>query len=120
MGMTLDHARKLFAAIDAMNADAFVSFLTPDGEFKFGNNPSVVGQGAIAQLVDGFWRSIGGSSHTLVHLWNDGDRVALQGEVSYTRKDGKVVTVPFVNVFHLRGDKIARYLIHIDNTPLFA
>jgi hypothetical protein len=27
--------------------------------------------------------------------------------------------VPFVNVFYLRDGKIARYLIHIDNSALF-
>ena len=38
----------------------------------------------------------------------------------YTRLDGRQVSVPFVNVFHLRGGEIARYLIYIDNAPLFA
>ncbi len=43
-----------------------------------------------------------------------------EGLVTYTRLDGSQVTIPFVNVFYLRGDKIARYLIYIDNGPLFA
>jgi hypothetical protein len=43
-----------------------------------------------------------------------------EGLVTYTRLDGSQVIVPFVNVFYLRGDKIARYLIYIDNGPLFA
>ncbi len=111
---------KLFNAIDAMNPDAFVSFLTEDAEFRFGGYPSVHGRAGIFATVDGFWKSIGGSSHALVRHWVDGDHVALQGLVTYTRKDGRVVEVPFVNVFEMRGDLIHRYLIHIDNTPVFA
>ena len=118
--MDTQQVTRLFRAIDDANADAFVSFLTPDGIFKFGNAPPVQGQAAIAALVDGFWKSIGGSQHTLLHVWNDGDDVAVHGQVLYTRKDGKQVPIAFVNVFKMKGDKIAEYLIHIDNGPLFA
>ncbi len=118
--MDKQQVQHLFDAIDAMNPDRFVSFLTPDVVFRFGGSEPVVGQATVFGLVDGFWKAIGGSRHRLVHLWNDGPDVAMQGEVTYTRKDGREVIVPFVNVFKMRGDKIAEYLIHIDNGPLFA
>lgn len=118
--MDKEQVLRLFDAIDAMNPDRFVSFLTPDAIFRFGNSPPVVGQATVFGLVDGFWKSIGGSRHRLVHVWNDGSDVAIQGEVTYTRKDGGEVVIPFVNVFKMRGDKVAEYLIHIDNGPLFA
>ncbi len=111
---------QLFASIDAMNADAFVSFLTPDAVFRFGTSAPVVGQGPIHTLVAGFWQSIAGSSHRLLKVWKDGDDLAIRGEVTYTRKDGRKVEVPFVNVFKLKGDRVSEYLIHIDNGPLFA
>lgn len=111
---------RLFAAIDAMNPDAFVSFLTPNGVFKFGNSPPAAGQPAVRALVADFWGSIAGSQHKLLHLWNDGDDVAVHGEVTYMRRDDKRVTVPFVNVFKMTGDQIAEYLVHVDLAPLFA
>ena len=43
-----------------------------------------------------------------------------EGLVTYTRLDGSQVKLPFVNVFDLSGDEVARYLIYIDNAPLFA
>jgi hypothetical protein len=118
--MNTHDVQRLFRTIDDMNADAFVSFFTPEGAFKFGNSPAVRGKAAVHGLVDGFWKSIAGSQHKLLHLWNDGDDVAVHGEVTYTRKDNKLVTVSFVNVFKMKGDKIDSYLIHIDNGPLFA
>jgi hypothetical protein len=42
-----------------------------------------------------------------------------EGIVTYTRLDGTTLTLPFVNVFDLRGGKVARYLIYIDNRELF-
>jgi ketosteroid isomerase-like protein len=118
--MTSDSVLRLFKAIDDMNADAFVAFLTPEGTFKFGNAPPVRGQSAIHQVVAGFWSSIAGSRHQLVRVWTDGPHVAVQGDVTYTRKDQRQVTIPFVNVFRMEGDKIAEYLIHVDTAPLFA
>jgi hypothetical protein len=42
-----------------------------------------------------------------------------EGEVTYIRPDGTTVTVPFANIFELRGTLIAVYRIFIDNSPLF-
>jgi ketosteroid isomerase-like protein len=118
--MTHTEIEQLHFAIDAMNADAFCARLTPDALFRFGNHPPVVGQAAIHGAVTAFWASIGGSRHHLVRFWQDGDDVAVQGEVTYTRKDGGRLTLPFVNVFRLRDGRICEYRIHIDNTPLYA
>ena len=118
--MDAAHVDHLFHAIDAMDPDAFVGFITPSGSFKFGNAPPVQGRDAIRTLVAQFWGSIRGSRHRRLHVWRDGDAVAVHGEVTYTRLDEREVTVPFVNVFKMQGDQIDAYLIHIDNTPLFA
>ena len=40
--------------------------------------------------------------------------------MTYVRLDGRSVTVPFVNVFAMRGNLVQDYLIYIDNTPLYA
>lgn len=118
--MERPQVEQLFRTIDAMDPAGFVACLTPDGSFKFGNAPAVHGRAEIHALVDGFWRSIRGSAHRCLHVWRDGDAVAVHGEVTYTRTDGGQVTVPFVNVFKMRGAHIAEYLVHIDNTPLSA
>jgi len=111
---------RLFATIDAKDAAGFAAFLTPDGEFRFGNAPPVVGRAAIEAAVGGFFSAIGASRHRLVQTWQRPGAVACEGEVTYTRLDGSRLTVPFVNVFALRGAEIASYRIFIDNSPLFA
>lgn len=47
--------RKLFNAIDNMDAEAFASFLTQDASFKFANAPVVSGRENIRKAVSQFF-----------------------------------------------------------------
>jgi len=111
---------RLLAVIDARDADGFVAFLTPDAEFRFGNAPAVNGHEAIRAAVAGFFSVIGGCRHRLIGTWTGAGTAVGEGEVTYTRMDGSTVTIPFVNVFGLRGQRVASYRIYIDNSPLFS
>ncbi len=117
-----DHAwwQRLFAAIDARDAAGFVAKLTPDAHFRFGNAPAVIGSEAIGAAVGGFFAAIAACRHRLIRTWSDGAHVACEGEVTYTRLDGSLVTVPFANVFELHGALVFTYSIYIDNSPLFS
>ena len=110
---------RIFAVIDAGDAAGFAEFLTADAQFCFGNAPAVVGRESIRAAAAGFFAAIAHSRHRLLRTWNDSATAACEGEVSYTRHDGSVISVPFANVFDLRGDKIAVYRIYIDNSSLF-
>ena len=111
---------RLFAAIDARDADAFASFITDDGEFRFANAPPLVGRAAIRDGVAAFFAAIGGCRHRLLRTWNGHGTAVCEGEVTYTRRDGSTLTVPFVNVFELGRGRIRSYRIYIDNGPLFS
>ena len=115
-----DWWNSLFASIDGKDTRAFLGFLTEDAEFRFANNPPALGHEAVGAGVDGFFGAIKASRHQLHRIWEDAETAACFGDVTYTRLDGRDVTVPFVNVFYFRDGKIARYLIHIDLAPLFA
>ncbi len=109
---------KVFAVIDACDAAGFVALLTPDAQFRFGNAPTVVGSEAIRAAVSRFFAAIASCRHRLIRTWSGESGVACEGEVMYLRQDGAAVTVPFANVFELRGKLIAIYRIFIDNSPL--
>jgi ketosteroid isomerase-like protein len=111
---------QLFSAIDGGDATAFASFVAPEGEFRFGNAPPVCGRDAVREAVAGFFHAIGGCRHRLLRSWHSAGSAACEGEVTYTRRDGSTLTLPFANVFLLHGGEIASYRIYIDNGPLFA
>jgi ketosteroid isomerase-like protein len=110
----------LFESIDSKETPRFLEFLTADAEFRFGSAPGVHGHEAIGAAVNAFFGVIAASRHRMIRRWEDTDSAVCEGEVTYTRLDGSQVTLPFTNVFYLRDGKIARYLIYIDQSPLFA
>ena len=110
----------LYKAIDAKDTRRFLSFLTETAQFRFGNYPPATGHAAIGAAVDGFFASIRSSRHDILNNWDLPGHLVSQGTVTYTRLDGGKVSVPFVNVFTMRGKRVQDYLIYIDNTPLYA
>lgn len=111
---------ELFAAVDAKDTAAFVGFLTPDAQFRFGSAPAVSGTEAIAAAVDGFFATIAGCRHRIDNTWSRDDTLVCEGEVTYRRHDGTEITLPFADIFDLSGEKISRYQIYMDIAPLYA
>ena len=110
----------LFAAVDGKDVDAFLEFLTDDALFRFGSAPAVRGVETIRAALDGFFGTIQGLSHSLTNKLATGSTLVIEGEVTYTRLDDSELTLPFVNVFELDGDRISDYKIYIDIAPLYA
>jgi ketosteroid isomerase-like protein len=114
-------AESVFKTVDAMQPEAFAQFLAEDGAFIFGNMPAAKGRAAVAGAVKQFFSSISGIKHHIAGVWQEGDTVTVELEVSYTRKDGKVVTLPCANIWKLnQQDKISDYRIFMDVNPVFA
>jgi len=111
--------KKLFASIDAMDTESFLSFIHKDATFRFGSTPAVTGHAEIRAAVEGFFSSFATLRHDLQRVIADGDAVACEGEVTYTRHDGSKITLPFVNVFKVAGKLILQYRVYIDIAPLF-
>jgi hypothetical protein len=110
----------LFAAIDAKDTGAFVRFLADDGRFAFANFPPAIGIDAIRHAVDAFFGSVAQLRHDVANAWSVPGHVVCTGHVTYVRRDGTAVTLPFCNVLRLAGDRVDDYRIYIDPSPLFA
>jgi ketosteroid isomerase-like protein len=111
---------KLFVSIDAMDTEGFLDFIAPEGEFRFGSTPLVRGRPAIRTAVENFFSSFAALDHDLQRLVVQDDTVVCEGEVTYTRHDGSVITLPFCNVFETDDGLISLYRIYIDVAPLYA
>ena len=118
--VSAERIRALFQTIDSMDADAFAAFLTADAEFQFGNWPAVSGRAGAREAVAQFFGTIAGLSHEIIGIWQDGDVVTCRLRVTYTRQDGRKVSVPAADILRFRGEQIADYRIYIDVTPLYA
>ena len=110
---------RLFNAIDNKDSKAFVSFLAPSCVFRFGNLPPVEGKHEIEKAVNAFFESIESLSHELFDVWETPDSNICHGQVSYTRKNGTVLTIPFANVLKGKDQNITEYLIFADTSKLY-
>jgi ketosteroid isomerase-like protein len=112
--------KDLFGAIDGMDTAKFCEFLTENASFKFGNAETVEGKENIREMLTSFFSSIGGLSHTISDVVEQGDALVCRGEVTYTRKDSSELTVPFANFYRLRGNLASEYQIYVDASRLYA
>jgi ketosteroid isomerase-like protein len=114
-----ERIEQLFQSIDTRNTDAFLTFLTDDVMFRFGNAEPVKGKEEVGNAVQGFFESIQALSHDLHEILEHPDAVVCHGMVTYTRHDSSTLTVPFANIFGMSGDSIRDYLIFIDVSQLY-
>ncbi len=115
-----DRVRALFRSIDAKDLDSFLKVLTDDAVLRFGNAPEVHGKDGIGEAIGGFFGAIKSLKHDLTEIHITDDTVAVEGFVSYVRMDNSELSVPFCDVFGMKGDLISRYFIYIDISALFA
>ncbi len=112
--------KELFASIDAMDVEAFLSFIHKGATFRFGSSQAVSGHARIRAAVESFFASIKALKHELRRTVSDEDAVVCEGEVTYTRHDGSKITLPFANIFQVEQGLISDYRIYIDISPLYA
>lgn len=118
--VALEWTTRLFQTVDRMDADGFASFLCENAMFRFGNAEPVIGRGKIKDAVAGFFASIKGLRHHILATWKIDGNVVIQGEATYTRKDDRLVTIPFVNIFKMDGTFVREYLVYVDISPVYS
>ncbi|CAM5475873.1 hypothetical protein GCM10010329_30380 [Streptomyces spiroverticillatus] len=110
----------IFRDIDTFDPEKFVAHLTDDVVFRFANAPELTGPAEVRKGVTDFFATIAGLSHEVLSTWESGDTVIVRTEVTYTRKDGRQVTVPNADILTFRGEKASEWLIYIDLAPVYA
>lgn len=118
--MTIDDRLvPLFKSIDRKDTDAFVSFLSENVVFRFGNAEPVRGKASVRDAVHGFFGSIKALHHVVHESWDTGSAVVCHGIVTYTRHDSSTLTVPFANVLTVENGLFSEYLIFADVSGLY-
>jgi ketosteroid isomerase-like protein len=115
---TIKNLIKLF---EAMKVDEFLTYLTEDAEYRFGNYPAAIGKEAIEATVKAsHLDQIKAITFNIKDMWEKDDAVICALDIDYTRTDDSVLTLPCLDVFRLAGDKIKSMRVYMDATPLFA
>jgi hypothetical protein len=113
----------LLDEVDAERATGFALNFTQDGTFQWGNFDPMVGRCAITQFTQSFFSKVTTVKHQLDKYWRVGEQHAMtEGRVTFTKLDGKEVTVPFATVakFTTDGTKMIHYQVYLDPSPLLS
>lgn len=114
-----DLVGRLFKGIDSQDLESFLSCLSDDVFFRFGNAPGVKGKMAVGDTVRAFFESIQAVQHDVIETWEQPGVVICRGQVTYTRNDASTLAVPFANILKLDGGLISEYLIYVDISGLY-
>lgn len=113
------HVDALSKALDGKQLEEVLSYLTDDCVFVAGNGEAVIGKENIKQVYEAFFPAVQSTKHDVSDIFEAGDKLVHRGHVTYTRLDGSQLTVPFCDVFKMKGGLIAEYTIYIDWSELF-
>jgi ketosteroid isomerase-like protein len=115
-----DYATEVYEAVDSKDEQQLARFLSENCTFVYANSEPVIGRNNIAASSRNFMALIAGIRHQLLDVWAISDVIVSRLEVTYTRKDGSILTVPAVTIWRVRNRQIEDYRIYIDVAPLFA
>ncbi|MFX0574551.1 nuclear transport factor 2 family protein [Nocardia nepalensis] len=110
-----------FQAVDTLDAEGFAELFSPDGKVTFGNVPTLEGRDAVEAGCAGFFGTIDGMHHDIVNEWVVGKDTIVELTVTYTRKDGRKVSIPVVSIWTVDDSGlIDEYRVFFDLAPVFA
>lgn len=113
-------ARVALDRADARDAHGFTEYFADDATLRFANREPWQGKERIREGLAASFAEIAGLRHVIHNQWTIDDTTILEMAVTYTRHDGRDVTIPAVSIFSQAGGRITRYRIHVDQAPLFA
>jgi ketosteroid isomerase-like protein len=113
--------KDMFESVDRMSVEGFLSYLTDDVVFRFGNSPEISGKEVVKTAIESFFTQISSMEHILQGVWSEGDTTIMRFDTYYTKHDYTIVNVPCCVVVHFNVSRlIDDYRIHIDLSPLYS
>lgn len=104
---------------DTETADEFASYFTENAFLHFGSSPAIIGRQAIWESSVAFRQKLKSVTHDIKSMWEMGEVVICQMEVTYLRHDGKVLSLPCTDTIRFQGDKVQELRIYMDISPVF-
>jgi len=117
--MSVEILERMFGAANRGDSDAFLGCFTEDAEYQVANRPAVHGRQAIQEFRAGMVPSFKKVLHNIKNSWQKGDTAVCELEVEYHRNDGKVVTVPCLDIIRLKDGKVKSLRAYLDAGPAF-
>lgn len=113
--------QQVFASGEAMDIDRFAQNFAEDAVYQFGNEPVVYGRQGIkeAESIAAFNQTVNSIKHHIKNMWELGNMLIVEMDVTYVRKDGKIFNLPACDTVWFKGNLVQKMNIYMDITPVF-
>ena len=118
-GTTSDMVKQLISRVKTFDSDGALSLFTDTPVYQLGNSEVLFDKAAMKKSEENLFSVVSAINHEIKMMWECGDVVLAEMDVTYWRRDGRVVTLPCANIFRLEGDKFSELRIFMDVNPLF-
>lgn len=118
--MSMEILDRLFGAVERNDVDSYLTCFNENAEYKAGNFPAVYGHEAIREFAGRVIPYFDKVEHKVKNTWQNGNVIVSEMDLTYYRKDGKVATVPCVDIIELENGKVKSLRAYLDAAPAFA
>ncbi|MCW5977358.1 MAG: nuclear transport factor 2 family protein [Bryobacteraceae bacterium] len=120
-GTNTDIIRRMFLAGESMQVENFVKYFNDDAVYQFSNFPISYGPQGIINSSGTFLEKVAACVHNVENIWEiDSETAVVEMTVTYTRKDGRVHTLPCADTVRIKNGKVQELRIFMDISPVFA
>ncbi len=118
-GINAERVLTLFSRGESFDVPGFAALFTNTPVYAFGNYEICLDRPAIEKSAAAFFAQINAVYHDIKMLWESGDCVFVEMDVSYWRKaDNSLITLPCCDIFRVEGDKFSELRIFMDVSPV--
>ena len=119
-GTTTERVLTLFSRGESFDPAGFAALFTETPVYAFGNFDVCFDKPAIEKSAAAFFAQINAVYHDIKMMWESGDCVFVEMDVSYWRKaDNSLITLPCCDIFRLEDGKFSELRIFMDVNPVF-
>lgn len=108
-----------FSDIDTLNIDNVEKWLDEEVSVRFANWPEHHGKTAVIESFLSFWTNLKAVRHINDGIMINGNRVCVEANVTFTRRDDREVSVRAATILERAGEKIKEISVYVDLAPVF-
>lgn len=113
----VEMVRRMCAAVDAGDAEAFGAWFAADASYTFGNNSPLIGRAAVVTATAGAASALPWVRHVIDQVAEVGDQLFCRFTIETETRDGTPLALPCVTVIWMSGEQIVDYRVHMDISP---
>jgi hypothetical protein len=121
MSEQLDALKEMSDAVLKQNWEKVKSYLTDDLMYKMGSEEPKYGKEAPTNALQWLFKNAAMlEGEDVKKIWEEPGIITVEMDANYRRlKDNKLIKIPCVDVYRMRGNQVYEWRVYTDGRPLF-